>query len=73
MLKLDAGLSISRFYHSEIGELKSYIVLGDFGEDGWRMCKQRANLPLDHILLAGKFENSIHCESLLTLLFEPSI
>lgn len=43
-----------RYYGSEIGDTKSYIVLGDFDQDGFRMCQQKANLSLEHILIAGK-------------------
>lgn len=43
-----------RYYCSEIGDTKSFIILGDFGEEGWRMCKQMANLSLEHILVSGE-------------------
>lgn len=44
-----------RYYYSDVGDTQSLIVLGDFGVDGWRMCKDKVNLSLEHILLSSEY------------------
>lgn len=48
-----------KYYYSHIredGVRQAAIALSDFTYDGWSMSKHSANLPLDHIMLAGKLK-----------------
>lgn len=46
---------ISRYYYTDIGDTKSVIVLGDFGVNGWQLCRDKVNLSLEHCLLACEY------------------
>lgn len=48
--------SSARFYYSERKELSAVCVLEDFSQYGWRSARQLYNLPLQHILMAGKIK-----------------
>lgn len=50
-------LYVRRFYYSERKELSAVCVLEDFSQYGWRSARQLYNLPLQHILMAGKIKN----------------
>lgn len=60
----------ARFYYSERKELNAVCVLEDFSQYGWRSARQLYNLPLQHILMAGKIKTE---KNILTCLiyFSP--
>lgn len=49
----------TKCYYSYNKPLSACIVLRDFSKDGYRMCKEIYNLPLEHIIIACKFDSYI--------------
>lgn len=44
----------TKHYFSFNKPMSACIVLKDFSQDGYRMCKHMINLPLEYILIASK-------------------
>lgn len=44
----------TKHYYSYNKPMSACIVLRDFSQDGYRMCKEIFNLSLDHIIIACK-------------------